>query len=109
MRILLHHVPRWLGSMTLLWFCLMGGPVVAQPDDGSGSPDAVQDGEQETPEPQGEVPVTDQPGGIQAANESVEDQNGDAASEEDDDAGPGRFIPSEQISQDLGVSFPADI
>lgn len=23
--------------------------------------------------------------------------------------GPGRFIPSEQISQDLGVSFPVDI
>ena len=24
-------------------------------------------------------------------------------------AGPGRFIPSEQISQDFGVSFPVDI
>lgn len=25
------------------------------------------------------------------------------------DPGPGRFIPSEQISQDFGVSFPVDI
>ncbi|HDZ08035.1 hypothetical protein [Pseudohongiella sp.] len=26
-----------------------------------------------------------------------------------DSQGPGRFIPSEQISQDFGVSFPVDI
>lgn len=28
---------------------------------------------------------------------------------EDDEDGPARFIPTEEISQDLGVSFPADI
>ncbi len=29
--------------------------------------------------------------------------------EELEDEGPRRFIPTEQISQDLGVSFPVDI
>lgn len=29
--------------------------------------------------------------------------------EELEGEGPGRFIPTEQISQDLGVSFPVDI
>jgi hypothetical protein len=27
----------------------------------------------------------------------------------EDEESPGRFVPSEQISQDLGVSFPVDI
>ena len=27
----------------------------------------------------------------------------------DEEASPGRFVPTEQISQDLGVSFPVDI
>lgn len=31
------------------------------------------------------------------------------ALQEDEEESPGRFIPSEQISQDLGVSFPVDI
>lgn len=106
MRGLLQHVPRWLGSLALLWFCLTGNLAVAQPDDGTDSPDAAQGAEQETPEPQGEVPVTDQPGGLEAANESVEEEEGDAEGGEE---GTSRFIPSEQISQDLGVSFPADI
>lgn len=45
--------------------------------------------------------VIDQPGGLEEADDSgEEDEDGDS---------PGRFIPSEQISQDLGVSFPADI
>lgn len=29
--------------------------------------------------------------------------------ESSQNTGPGRFIPSEQISQDFGVSFPVDI
>ena len=28
---------------------------------------------------------------------------------EDEEESPGRFIPTEEISQDLGVSFPVDI
>lgn len=107
MKGLLQHVPRWLWPATLLWFCMVGSPVMAQPDDdGTGSPDAAQGAEQEPPDSQDEVPVTDQPGGLEAANESVEEQEGE---EQEDDPDYGRFIPSEQISQDLGVSFPADI
>jgi len=34
------------------------------------------------------------------------DSDSDEASEEES---PSRFIPTEQISQDLGVSFPSDI
>jgi len=34
---------------------------------------------------------------------------GDAVDEAPEEESPSRFIPTEQISQDLGVSFPADI
>ena len=34
---------------------------------------------------------------------------GDAEVEDDPDSSPTRVIPTEQISQDLGVSFPVDI
>ncbi|GAB5497883.1 MAG: hypothetical protein PsegKO_01940 [Pseudohongiellaceae bacterium] len=36
------------------------------------------------------------------------DAEADQASEADEES-PGRFIPTEEISQDLGVSFPVDI
>lgn len=109
MRNLFKHVRDWLWPLAFLWLCLMGIPAIAQPDDSAGAPDTGQDAEQTAPE--GEVPVTDQPGGIQAANESVDEENGgeDGDEDEEEDSGGGRFIPSEQISQDLGVSFPADI
>jgi hypothetical protein len=58
-------------------------------------------------------------------NESTDGQTEDGEADDSDQAseppnidtqpiqpgagGPGRFIPSEQISQDLGVSFPIDI
>ena len=32
-----------------------------------------------------------------------------AESDADEEESPGRFIPTEEISQDLGVSFPVDI
>ena len=38
----------------------------------------------------------------------VLDEDGAAAADEDEDS-PERFIPTEEISQDLGVSFPVDI
>ncbi|MEQ8408836.1 MAG: hypothetical protein RKH07_11225 [Gammaproteobacteria bacterium] len=40
-----------------------------------------------------------------AANDSEDDQ----AVADDAEESPGRFIPTEEISQDLGVSFPIDI
>jgi len=36
-------------------------------------------------------------------------ENGGAVDEAPEEESPSRFIPTEQISQDLGVSFPADI
>lgn len=111
MRSLLKGVRGWLWPMAFLWLCLVGIPAIAQPDDSAGAPDAGQDAEQAAPDPDGEVPVTDQPGGIQAANESAAEESGDEDGDEGEEegSGAGRFIPSEQISQDLGVSFPADI
>jgi hypothetical protein len=39
-----------------------------------------------------------------------ENSGADAESgEEDEEESPDRFIPTEEISQDLGVSFPVDI
>jgi len=62
---------------------------------------------------------TEQPA---TGDDSAEQAPGDADTEDADlpdidsqpidgsqNAGPGRFIPSEQISQDFGVSFPVDI
>ncbi len=43
-----------------------------------------------------------------AENEETQNQDVDNTEPEDEDS-PSRFIPTEQISQDLGVSFPADI
>ena len=56
-----------------------------------------------------EISENQQPdGNTVAADDSAldsESNSGDAAEEDS----PSRFIPTEQISQDLGVSFPADI
>lgn len=94
-----------LWPLLLLWLCLAGQSLTAQPaDDGAAAPEAGQNARQGAA--QGEDPVIDQPGGLQAADGDAgdEDNGGD-----EEDGGAGRFIPSEQISQDLGVSFPADI
>jgi len=40
---------------------------------------------------------------------SVVLEEGAAEADEEDEDSPGRFIPTEEISQDLGVSFPVDI
>jgi len=74
----------------------------------------------QTEQNQSEQSQTQQPAGEQNQTESA---SGDAAAQDtaeplpDIDSQPiepgarsnGRFIPSEQISQDLGVSFPVDI
>lgn len=61
-------------------------------------------------------PVTDQSDQVQANPEQAVTENNEAQTEQDSesepqlsDDEPSRFIPTEQISQDLGVSFPADI
>ena len=59
-------------------------------------------------------PVQEEDGTEPTATAQEGDSEPDAAEEENsDDApvgdSPTRFIPTEQVSQDLGVSFPADI
>jgi hypothetical protein len=53
---------------------------------------------------------------VQADEQTVEanEQNGngpdaDQSGVDEDEESAGRFIPTEEISQDLGVSFPVDI
>ncbi|HBN16026.1 MAG: hypothetical protein CMQ46_10225 [Gammaproteobacteria bacterium] len=60
-------------------------------DDSQASQQGSSDGDA-ADEPNAEMPDID--------SQPIEPAEGD---------GPGRFIPSEQISQDLGVSFPVDI
>lgn len=76
----------------------------------------------QTEQSQSQQNQAQQPAGEQAQNQT-ESASGDAAAQDtaeplpDIDSQPietgarsnGRFIPSEQISQDLGVSFPVDI
>jgi opacity protein-like surface antigen len=57
----------------------------------------------------GQVPQSQSsPEVIADTDEAQTDEANESESEEEDDS-PSRFIPTEQISQDLGVSFPADI
>ncbi len=55
-----------------------------------------------TDEPQ---TTLEDPAGADAAEQTESDE----ITEDEEEDAPGRFIPSEQISQDLGVSFPIDI
>lgn len=62
------------------------------------------------------APTPDQEPATQTDAEQVLAQSNEPQSEEGNEAdaeenadGQSRFIPTEQISQDLGVSFPADI
>lgn len=44
------------------------------------------------------------------ADQAIDETTAEEAAEElEDEESPGRFVPTEQISQDLGVSFPVDI
>ena len=48
--------------------------------------------------------------GENESTESSDSATAAAATEpSDEEESPGRFVPTEQISQDLGVSFPVDI
>ena len=42
---------------------------------------------------------------VSGAEEQEEEPSGDDVS----DTAPDRFIPTEQVSQDVGISFPSDI
>jgi len=64
------------------------------------------------PEPaaQPPVPADQADAGADMPDAALDPDAQDIAQVGDDpDASPGRFIPTEQLSQDLGASFPVDI
>lgn len=66
------------------------------------------DAEPQTQEPQAQADATDN--GAPMPEDALNPDAQDIAQVGDDpDASPGRFIPTEQLSQDLGASFPVDI
>lgn len=97
--------PAALKILALSWLLLPAGTTLAQQEPSAGQePSAEQESSAEPDDSssdEADSSVLDQPGGVESASEAAED--------DDESEGPGRFIPSEQISQDLGVSFPADI
>ncbi len=79
-------------------------------------PAAIVHAQQQTDEPEPAEQQTESSGDEDTTGEQVDGSSDsdlpDIDSQPIDNsqsAGPGRFIPSEQISQDFGVSFPVDI
>jgi hypothetical protein len=105
---------RWLLSISLtacIAALLQAQSVVAQqtPDAGQQSEEAQPPGETEVLEPAEILPGSNSPEAEDfIVGENSEDSI-DSSTEEESAQGTGRFIPSEEISQDLGVSFPVDI
>ena len=56
-----------------------------------------------------ELPETEQSDTNNAASGDSAPDSGSDSDEALEEESPSRFIPTEQISQDLGVSFPVDI
>ncbi len=90
-----------VARLLLLLASLWAGAALAQTAaDQAGDASQTPAGQTEEPADDGAVMPDD------ALNPDAQDiaQVGDDA-----DASPGRFIPTEQLSQDLGASFPVDI
>lgn len=77
------------------------------PNSGAGQDNSsAQDAGQQTDAAQAEEQGSEQ----QVADQQAVEQPAEAGGvEENEEESPSRFIPTEQISQDLGVTFPADI
>ena len=69
-----------------------------QPTEDQGSEEAVLDNG-----------VTPEEAAAGESDDLVSDNEGNEQEVEEERQSSGRFIPTEQISQDLGVSFPVDI
>lgn len=99
---MLRHIMNQTLRCLLAGLLLVAGNAVAQV---SGQPaDQTEDTDQQQ--------AAQQPADGQAATAPSAQDNNDGQQQQDagDDQNPqGRFIPTEQISQDLGVSFPVDI
>lgn len=86
-----------LMKLLLIAVLLGGGAIQAQVQDQDRQQDeqAAAQGQQRTQEEQAEA--------------QQEESTGESGEETEEDDGFERFIPTEQVSRDLGVSFPADI
>lgn len=80
-------------KLLLIAFLLGGGALQAQ----------VQDQDQQQDEQEAAQGQEEQ------AEAQQEESTGESGEETEEDDGFERFIPTEQVSRDLGVSFPADI
>jgi hypothetical protein len=87
---------RNLTHVYAVWLVLASANVMAQ-DQTPNEPSVI---ELEEPEVSNELVLDEEP---VTENGSIESQ------QEDDAQASQRFIPTEEISQDLGVSFPANI
>lgn len=80
----------WMGALILATLLgLLGTLQMALAQDGSQSAQTDSTGNEQTPVEQTEEFILDETDGLEES--------------------PDRFIPTEEISQDLGVSFPVDI
>jgi hypothetical protein len=82
-------------------------PTDAQQDTGSSQPGTEQQSDQTDAMPE-QGSEADSQDAAPAAQTELPDFENEPIQRVEGQA-PGRFIPSEQISQDLGVSFPTDI
>ncbi len=94
-----HPGSRLILILALLLAGATAGQVFAQRQDS----DEQQQGEQEQAQAEtGQQGAAQDDDSLTGAAEAEEEQNGEDGEFE-------RFIPTEQVSRDLGVSFPADI
>ena len=84
-----HKILLLLAAMLLSWFSL------------------AQDNQDQSTTNDTQQSATNAEPGQSTVEETAEDA--ELAGGDEEEEVPGRFIPSEQISQDLGVSFPIDI
>lgn len=89
-----------LFSTLLVTLLLLGASLHLSAQDGAAT-DAAQS--QQTTDTTVEEPAEQDDSG------QADGDNPELAQTGDDDTGGGRFIPTEQLSQDLGASFPVDI
>jgi hypothetical protein len=108
----LRNVILWSSLATIVW---PTGSEIAYADQAAGQPAGQSSqpatGNQQSPEAQqntdGAEIADNEPAGNQS--EQAENEGRIIADADAEQNSRGRFIPTEQISQDLGVSFPVDI
>lgn len=101
------QLPLRLMALLFMTIPLLSSYAFAQPVEQEAEPSSVSEAELE----QGGMASNDE-SAEQSAAEEEQSERPDIDSqpiESDTSNRPGRFIPSEQISLDLGVSFPVDV